>query len=219
MPVSHYPSQYPLLTLRLSDWWQRAIIQRFFWRCPALPVRLAFYRQHLSARHLDIFPGYGFYPKHCMTVRQLSLMDSHPTRLDLSRRSIGPARIDQLIVHDFCQPLPTVLHQRFESVSLFDVLQQLPYDRAGIMNLLTDISRLLTPQGGICGTLLSPDPADHWFAGRWLLNLQKHRGRVRPDCLTQEQLSDSLKQLYQQVNVTRCGGVILFSAACPLSAR
>lgn len=215
MPCTHNPSHYQSLALRLSDRWQRQIIQRFFWRCPALPVRLNFYRQHLSPRHLDICPGNGFYPKHCMTVRQLSLLDTDPLRLQLARRSIGPARIDQMIEHDLRQPLPAALHQRFESVSLFDVLHQLPTDHEGVIRLLTDVSRLLTSHGGIYGTLISPDPADHRFAGRWLLDRQKRRGRFSSFCPTEAQLAEQLKRLFQQVTLTRCGGVILFSAACP----
>lgn len=219
MPCTRNPSHYQSLALRLSDRWQRQLIQRFFWRCPALPVRLDFYRQHLSPRHLDICPGNGFYPKHCMTVRQLSLLDPDPLRLQLARRSIGPARINQLIEHDLRQPFPAALYHRFESVSLFDVLHQFPTAHEDVIRLLTDISRLLTPHGGICGTLVSPDPADHRFAGRWLLNRQKRGGRFSPYCPTALQLADHLKGVFQQVSLTRCGGVILFSAACPWGGK
>lgn len=74
---------YSPLVLALYDWWVLGFSNRYAWACPTGKVLLPFFRQHLSARHLDVGVGTGYYLAHSRfhPDQQLSLLDLNPNSL------------------------------------------------------------------------------------------------------------------------------------------
>ena len=82
---------YTPLTLRIYDWFVLGFSNRFLWRCPTSELE-ALYDRNVSARHLDIGVGTGYFlDKAAWPVAdpEITLVDLNPHSLDAAARRIA----------------------------------------------------------------------------------------------------------------------------------
>src|SRR5690349_19518201 len=82
---------YSKSTLGVYDWVVLGISNRFIWKCPT-PLLREHYHQHLSANHLDVGVGTGYFLDRCRfpTARpRVALMDLNPEALAFTARRIA----------------------------------------------------------------------------------------------------------------------------------
>jgi len=87
---------YSQFVLKIYDWYVLWYNCRFLWECPAYHF-LELYNQYVSANHLDIGVGTGYFLDKCKfpgTNIRLALMDSSPNPL---HRTIGKATAQTLL--------------------------------------------------------------------------------------------------------------------------
>ncbi|ARU93668.1 hypothetical protein A7K99_07685 [Tatumella citrea] len=210
---------YNSFSLSLYDWWVLSVANRFAWRCPTSDIQLPFYRKNLSNRHLDIGAGTGYYPRHCMNICQLTLLDLNTECLFLALRRIGPARVKATVRHDIFQPFPEYLHQRYNSLALYYVLHCLNGSAEDKFIALKNASQALSADGMLFGTTISGELQRHNIFGRILLKIMNRKGIFTNYHDSAALLQSQLRQLFREVTVNEVGAVIMFTARYPLHSE
>lgn len=207
---------YNSVSLSLYNWWVLSVANRFAWRCSTSEVQLPFYRQHLSSRHLEIGAGTGYYPRHCMNISQLTLLDLNTECLFQALRRIGPARVKATVRHDIFLPFPEHLHQRYNSVALYYVLHCLNGSAEDKFTALKNATQALTADGIMFGATISGELQRHNLFGRILMKVMNRKGIFTNYHDSAALLESQLGQLFREVTVTEVGAVIMFTARYPL---
>jgi hypothetical protein len=140
---------------------------RLAWRCPARRI-VAHYDRHVSANHLDVGVGTGYFLDHC----QFPVPPAQPrvALLDLSTECLDAAsmRVDrfnpEIIEANVLVPI-TYDGERFDSVGLNYVLHCLPGDIGSKAVAFDHLIALANPGASIFGaTLLHDGVQRNWFA-------------------------------------------------------
>ena len=82
---------YSKSMLVIYDWLVLQFSNRLIWKCPSKQI-LALYDRHVTANHLDVGVGTGYFLDHCrfLNVRtRLGLMDLNPNCLDAAARRVA----------------------------------------------------------------------------------------------------------------------------------
>lgn len=209
---------YNSLSLRFYDWWVMSVANRFAWRCSTREILIPFYRQHISTRHLEIGAGTGYYPRHCMNICQLTLLDLNTECLLQALRRIGPARITATVRHDVFTPFPRHLHQRYNSLALYYVLHCLSGSAEDKFTALKNASQALSADGIMFGATISGEMKRHNLFGRLLMKLMNRKGIFTNYQDSAALLESQLKELFREVSISESGAVILFTARLPFHA-
>ncbi len=140
---------------------------RLAWRCPASRV-LAHYDRHVSANHLDVGVGTGYFLDRCAYPSaperpRLGLLDLSTACLDAASKRV--ARFDpEVIEANVLEPI-SYAGPRFDSVGLNYVLHCLPGDMASKAVALDHLIALANPGATVFGaTLLHDGVPRNWFA-------------------------------------------------------
>lgn len=149
---------------------------RLIWRCPAEHV-LKLYDHHVTANHLDVGVGTGFFLDRCVwpTSRpRIALMDLNPNCLDAARRRLARYR-PEVYRANVLEPIQHEI-EKFDSVSLSWLMHCLPgtiYTKAGVFEHL---KARLNPGGVIFGATLLQEGVHHTWASRRLMALYNSKG-------------------------------------------
>lgn len=185
---------------------------RFVWQCPTA-VQLDWYNAHVSANHLDVGVGTGYYVDHCRfpsPAPRVALMDLNPNSLEhaatrAARYSPETWRRNVLAPITFDAP-------RFDSIGMSYLLHCLPGSLDEKAAAFDHLAALLNPGGRIFGsTLLQGDVPRSWQAQR-LMDLYNRKGIFSNRHDTREALERALHQRFKESRVTVHGCVALFSA-------
>ena len=98
----------------------------FIWHCPT-PRMLAFYNEHITANHLDIGAGSGYYLDKChfpTAHPRITLVDVNPNNLQRAAKRIARYQ-PQTCLGNVLQPLPLAA-ESFDSIGMNYVLHVLP---------------------------------------------------------------------------------------------
>ena len=140
---------------------------RFIWRCPA-PLQLAFYNEHVSARHLDVGVGTGYFLDKCRfpsSAPTIGLLDLNPNSLAVAARRIRryePLTFQVNVLEPFHIDAP-----KFDSIGLNYLLHCLPGDMRSKSVVFRNLKPLLNAGGTIFGTTILGMSAQHgWLARR-----------------------------------------------------
>lgn len=140
---------------------------RLAWRCPASRI-VDHYNGHVSANHLDVGVGTGYFLDHCRFPTppeppRLALMDLSTACLAVASKRV--ARFDpELIEADVLQPI-AYDGARFDSVGLNYLLHCLPGDISSKAVALDHLIALANPGAWVFGATLLQDGVDrNWFA-------------------------------------------------------
>jgi SAM-dependent methyltransferase len=200
---------------RLLKWYDFIVLtvsNRWIWRCPT-PVLLDWYNSHVSANHLDIGVGSGYFLDRCrfpVADPRITLLDLNPNCLEVAAariRRYQPA----MVIADVLQPLD-VARAPFSSIGVNYVLHCLPGDLTRKTRLFDHVTPLLSPDGVLFGsTLLGQGVARGWPARRLAAFYNERRVFSNADDSLQD-LRQALQARFEQVRIETRGCVALFAA-------
>ena len=184
---------------------------QFVWKCPSWRM-LALYNQHVSANHLDVGVGTGYFLDHCRfpsETPRLALLDLNPNCLDATSRRV--ARYKPEVYHaNVLEPIEDNI-PRFESVGMNYLLHCLPGTIRSKAVVFKHLKALLTPRGILFGsTLLMGGVERNWLARRLMARYNAYRVFTNThDDL--EGLRWALSQHLSDISVEVVGCAALFS--------
>ncbi|PHM05708.1 class I SAM-dependent methyltransferase, partial [Nostoc sp. 'Peltigera malacea cyanobiont' DB3992] len=106
---------YNKSVLMIYDFYVLGLSNTFFWKCPTQLI-LNFYNQHVSAKHLDVGVGSGYFLDNCQFSNPnpiITLVDLNPNSLEYTAQRIHRYKPTTLLANIF-QPLPSAL--TFDSI-------------------------------------------------------------------------------------------------------
>jgi len=209
-------SVYSPSVLALYDWWVLGISNQWIWKCPTRHL-LDHFNRHVSANHLDIGVGTGYFLDHVQfpsTKPRLTLVDLNPTCLQVAAKRVARYKPASYRL-DILQPL-TIDAPSLESISLNYVLHCLPGTLQTKAIIFDHLKTVLTPGGVIFGsTLLHDCDQPHWIAER-LMKTYNAKKIFSNEEDHEEGLRTILTTRFAKVSIERKGYAALFSASNPL---
>ncbi|UCB43610.1 MAG: class I SAM-dependent methyltransferase [Dehalococcoidales bacterium] len=128
------------------------LMSRFVWKCPSDNI-IELYNQHVSANHLDIGVGTGYFLDRCtfpVPNPRLVLVDLKPNSLAIARNKL--ARYSpQTYCQNALEPLE-INGPRFDSIGINYLLHCLPVTMQAKGIIVKDLKDLLNPGGILFGT-------------------------------------------------------------------
>lgn len=208
---------YSRWTLQLYDLYVLGLSCRLAWRCPA-PALLAHYDAHVSAHHLDVGVGSGYFLDRCrfpVPRPEVVLLDLNEASLAFAARRI--ARLAPRTCRaDVLEPLPLV--ERFDSIGLGFLLHCLPGDMPYKSRALAHLAAVLRPTGVLFGSTILAADVRHNRLGAALVALYNRKGIFSNRGDSTAGLRAALDASFAQVSIEVRGTVALFSARQPRAA-
>ena len=198
--------------LRVYDFAVLGVSNRFVWKCPTQRL-LDHYNQHVTANHLDVGVGSGYFLDKCRfpsLAPRIALMDLNENALNFTSRRI--ARYEPTTYrHNVLEPI-SLAATKFDSVGINYLLHCVPGSMESKGVSFDYLKALMNPNATLFGsTLLQADVRGDWLAKR-LMALYNSKGIFsnRNDDL--DGLTAALSQRFREVSVGVIGCVALFSA-------
>jgi ubiquinone/menaquinone biosynthesis C-methylase UbiE len=203
---------YSPLFLRFYDLFVLGFNGNVAWRCsPRVLVRM--YDEHVSAHHLDIGVGSGYYLDKCRHPTpspDITLMDLNPNSLAAAARRIQryePKTHQGNALEPFGLDAGT-----FDSIGMNWLLHCLPGDIATKSAVFDHCSTVLAPGGAIFGSTVLNRGVRHNAFSRWMMNLLNRRGAFTNLDDDLEGLKTELGRRFSSVEVKVVGSVAIFAA-------
>jgi hypothetical protein len=203
---------YTKRTLRVYDTVVVRASNTAVWRCPPRRIR-AHYQQHVSAAHLDVGPGTGYYLDHVRfpaPAPGITLLDPN---IEVLRYAAHRLRRYTPTVHAADALRPVALDpNQFRSVAFGYVLHCLPGDLRVKAVVFDHVRPLVQPGGVIFGTTILNGGVRHTRLGRRLLRLYNRKGIFANLDDDLEGLRRELDRRFDDYQVEVVGAVALFAA-------
>lgn len=203
---------YSRRTLALYDALVLGFSNRFIWRCPSRHL-IGHHEANLSARHLDIGVGTGFFldkARFPAKSPQITLLD--PNRECLESASERISRYKPKSVHaDALVPLPGALG-RFDSIGLNYLLHCLPGSMARKSVVFDHLKPHLSEGGTVFGSTILQVANPRPLLARKLMSIYNARGVFANADDTLEALRAELSARFAEVSIEMIGCVALFTA-------
>jgi SAM-dependent methyltransferase len=194
---------YDTVVVRLSN--------SLVWRCPARTI-LAQYDRHLSASHLDVGPGTGYYLDHTpRAVEQLTLLDANPEVLRYAGARLRRYR-PTLHAADALKPIGDLAPASFRSVGLSYVLHCLPGEIGAKAVVFDHLIPLVAPGGVLFGSTILGRGVRHNRLGRALLGAYNRKGIFGNLQDDRAGLEAALERRFDRYELRVVGAVALFAA-------
>jgi len=193
---------YDLVVLRLSN--------PLVWRCPTSRL-LEMYDEHVSANHLDVGVGTGYYLDRCRfpSSPRLALMDLNPHSLAHAARRTARYR-PETYKRNVLEPIE-VDAPKFDTVGMTYLLHCIPGAMEEKAVAFDHLRALVNPGGHIFGaTLVQGD--DQGRVARRLMALYNRKGIFHNELDTLGGLERVLAQRFGESRVTSVGCAALFWA-------
>ena len=206
-------------TLRLYDVWVHGVSNAIAWRCPTRAL-LDTYDRNVSARHLDVGVGSGFFLDHCrfpVPEPRITLVDLNPASLAFTRARIGRYRPTVHEANVF--ELASLPEAPFASIALMYLLHCLPGTLASKSRLFERLGALLSPEGVLCGATILGRGVELSLPARALMRFYNAKGIFGNAEDTLEDLDAGLRRVFDDVRVSRFGMVAVFEARGPRAPR
>ncbi len=188
---------------------------RVAWRCPARRL-LAHYDTHISANHLDVGVGTGYFLDRCTfpsTPPRVALMDLNPTCLEVAARRV--ARYRPATYRADALEAVTIDAALFDSIGLTYLLHCLPGSIRAKAVVFENLGALANPGATVFGaTLLHGGVRRNWMARQVMARNNRHGifSNAEDDL---EGLTWAVTQHLTDSEVTVVGCVGLFSGRVP----
>jgi SAM-dependent methyltransferase len=202
---------YSPLVLKVYDWVVLGVSNRLLWRCPTPHLR-ALYDRNVSARHIDIGVGTGYF----LDKATWRVADPAITLVDLNAHSLHAAakRIGRFaprtVAANALAPLPPL--GPFDSAGLCYLLHCLPGEMEAKAVVFDHVRPALAPGARIFGaTILQGDAPRSWAAQK-LMNLYNKKGIFSNARDTRAALETALARRFADVKIELKGAVALFEA-------
>lgn len=203
---------YTPRTLAIYDVAVLGVSNRFLWNCPSARLE-AHYNRHLSANHLDVGVGTGYFldrGRFPAPAPRVALMDLNAAALDFAARRIARYRPEQYR-RNVLEPIAFDA-ERFDSIGLNYLLHCLPGTIASKAVVFDHLKALLRPGAVLFGaTLLQGGVPRNWLARR-LMATYNRKGIFANQDDDLAGLQRELQRRFREVTVEPVGCAALFSA-------
>lgn len=202
---------YTKQTLALYDLTVLAISNRLAWKCPTKRL-LKHYNQMVTANHLDVGVGTGYFLDRCYLPSQtprVALMDLNSNTLEFTSRRI--ARYNpKTYRRNILDPINLNV-EKFDSVGINYVLHCVPGNLKTKSVALDYLKALMNPNAVLFGsTILQGGVSINWLAKR-LMAIYNKKGIFSNQHDNLEDLKSALNQRFKDISVEVIGCVALFS--------
>lgn len=205
---------YTQRTLAWYDFLVLGLSNRLVWRCPT-PRLLAHFNRHVTANHLDVGVGTGWFLDHCRfpgANPRVGLIDINANALGYALARVSRYRpvgwlYNVLEPIEFGQPA-------FDSVSVNYLLHCLPGNLEAKARVFDHLRPLMNPGAVVFGSTLLNGGVTRGWAARRLMSIYNARGifsNVHDDI---DGLRRALAARFREVSVEVTGCAALFSARC-----
>lgn len=202
---------YTKQTLALYDLTVLAISNRLAWKCPTKRL-LKHYNQMVTANHLDVGVGTGYFLDRCKFPSQtprVALMDLNSNTLEFTSRRI--ARYNpKTYRRNILDPINLNV-EKFDSVGINYVLHCVPGNLKTKSVALDHLKALMNPNAVLFGsTILQGGVSINRLAKR-LMAIYNKKGIFSNQHDNLEDLKSALNQRFKDISVEVIGCVALFS--------
>jgi len=144
---------YSKNTLAVYDFLVLGLSNRFIWKCPTARL-IEFYRSHLSANHLDVGVGTGFFLDHCPFPDRprVVLIDLNPNSLEATAQRIR--RYEPRTYRRNVLERLELGEKGFDSIGMNYLLHCLPGDMHAKAASFDHVKAYLNPGGVLFGSTL-----------------------------------------------------------------
>lgn len=204
---------YTPLTLSVGyDLFVLGLSNRLIWRCPTRAL-LRMYDEHVSANHLDVGVGTGYYLDHCRfpsPAPRLALMDLNPHSLGHAARRVVRYRPETYLCN-VLEPVPFDI-PKFDSIGLTYLLHCVPGSIDEKAVAFDHLARLLNPGGRVFGATLVQGGVKRGPVARRLMELYNRKGIFHNRLDTVDGLERALSARFAESRVAAIGCVATFWA-------
>jgi len=202
---------YTPRALRAYDFVVLGVSNRFLWRCPT-PRLVEHYNEHVTANHLDVGVGTGYFLDHCRfptRTPRVALMDLNQNSLDFASARISRYE-PETYRRSVLEPI-RVDAAKFDSVGMNYLLHCIPGSIESKSVVFDHFKPLMNPDAVVFGsTLLQGDVARSWFAKR-LMDVYNKKGIFANEADNLAGLKVQLTRHLKEVSIEVVGCVALFS--------
>ena len=202
---------YSKRTLIIYDWWVLGVSNRFIWKCPT-PQLEGHYNQHLTANHLDVGVGTGYFLDRCRfpsASPRVALMDMNPQALAFAAQRIARYK-PETYRRNVLEPI-SIDAGRFDSVGVNYLLHCLPGSIESKAVVFDHLKALMNPNAVIFGSTLLQGGVQRSGAAKRLMGLYNRKGIFSNERDHLEGLEDALARRFRDVTVRVVGCGALFS--------
>ncbi|QDT30507.1 Methyltransferase domain protein [Gimesia panareensis] len=203
---------YTRKMLSIYDLWVLGISNSLIWKCRTKHI-LNWMNQNLTANHLDVGVGTGYYLEHCTFPSEdvrLALMDLNPNSLAAAAKRSARYQ-PEVYQADVLSPLPDQ-PRPFDSVSLNYLLHCLPGDLSTKAVLFDHLGPWLNPGALISGSTILHQGVPRGFLARRLMHVYNQKKYFTNTADSLDELQSQLVSRYTDVEVKVIGCVALFRA-------
>ncbi|MDE0142920.1 MAG: class I SAM-dependent methyltransferase [Caldilineaceae bacterium] len=203
---------YTKRSLRLYDLVVLGLTNRLVWKCPT-PGLLAHYNRHVSANHLDVGVGTGYFLERCRfpsDAPRIALLDINRSSLAFAAARIAQ-RTPEKYLRNVLEPL-SIDAANFDSVGLNYLLHCLPGAIGSKSVVLDHLKAHMNPGAVLFGSTLLQGGVSRGWAARRLMAFYNGKGIFcnRDDHL--QGLEQALAQRFPDHSIQVAGCAALFSA-------
>lgn len=187
------------------------VSNRFLWKCSTQDL-VAHYNKHVSANHLDVGVGTGYFLDHCRfpsTSPRVALMDLNQNSLDFAARRIArykPETYRRSVLDPIQIDAP-----KFDSLGINYLLHCIPGTIESKSVAFDHLRALMNPGAIIFGsTLLQGGVPRNWLATQ-AMGIYNRKGIFSNEADHLDGLTKELEKRFIDVSVKVVGCVALFS--------
>jgi len=203
---------YTKPVLSVYDFVVLGVSNRWIWKCPT-PVIEAHYCRHLSANHLDVGVGTGYFLDRCpfpsMSPR-VALMDLNPNTLEYASQRIAryrPEIYSQNILQPITQPMAP-----FDSIGINYLLHCVPGSLREKAIAFDHLKPLMNPGATLFGSTILHNGVQRSWLARRLMQTYNRKGIFSNNADDLESLTRALQERFSSVDVQVAGCVAMFAA-------
>lgn len=202
---------YSKRTLSIYDILVLGISNRWIWKCRT-PRLLAHYDEHVTANHLDVGVGTGYFLDRCRFPSEsprVALMDLNPNTLEFASKRIARYQ-PETYVNNIFEPIPGDI-AGFDSIGVNYLLHCLPGSIAEKAVAFDHLKSLMNPGATLFGsTILHSGVQRNWAAKR-LMRFYNRKGIFSNTSDDLPGLERELTNRFADVAVEVVGCVALFA--------
>lgn len=201
---------YSKLFLVMYDFLALGLIAHNIWKCPSHNM-LELYNRYISANHLDIGVGTGYFMDKCVFPSiqpRLVLMDLNQNSLQIANRRLRRYR-PIVYQHNALEPLNIAL-EPFDSVGIMNLLHCLPGNMDTKSTIFRNIRPIMNSKAVVFGSTLLYQGVKLGRLASLILECSNNIGFMNNINDDAEGLNEILKTYFKESSVEIVGCMILF---------
>lgn len=201
---------YSRRTLLIYDFFVLGFSNAFAWRCPS-QVILDFYNEHVTANHLDVGVGTGYFLDRCQfpsSNPRIALVDLNQNSLEMASHRLARYRPASHLAN-IMEPLQ-IDGPGFDSIGLGYLLHCLPGAMGSKRVVFANLKQLLNEDAIVFGTSILGAGVKQNFLAKTLMKAYNARGIFSNTTDNQSDLEDILQQSFQDYSIQMESCVALF---------